>query len=67
LIVKGLGKLEENQIQDAINLPITTSQPIIKTTDVNSLGIKELVGRGVSSFRGSILQESIILILPLQG
>ena len=54
LIVKGLGKLEENQIQDAINLPITTSQPIIKTTDVNSLGIKELVGRGVSSFRGSI-------------
>ena len=54
LIVKGLGKLEENQIQDAINLPITTSQPIIKTADVNSLGIKELVGRGVSSFRGSI-------------
>ena len=54
LIVKDLEKLEENQIQDAINLPITTSQPIIKTTDVNSLGIKELVGRGVSSFRGSI-------------
>lgn len=54
LIVKDLEKLEENQIQDAINLPITTSQPIIKTADVNSLGIKELVGRGVSSFRGSI-------------
>jgi len=54
LIVKGLEKLEEDQTQDIINLPIATSQPVIKTADVNSLGIKELVGRGVSSFKGSI-------------
>lgn len=37
-----------------INLPVTTVKPKIQTSDVNSLGIKELLGRGISNFAGSI-------------
>jgi len=54
LIVKSLEELEKGQTRDTINLPINISQPIIKTADVNSLGIKKLVGKGVSYFKGSI-------------
>ena len=54
LIIQSLEELEKGQEQATINLPINTSQPIIKTADVNSLGIKELVGKGTSYFKGSI-------------
>jgi len=54
LIIQSLEELEKGQEQATINLPISISQPIIKTADVNSLGIKELVGKGISYFRGSI-------------
>lgn len=37
-----------------VNLPVTTSLPTLLTQDVNLLGIKELLGRGTSLFRGSI-------------
>ncbi len=37
-----------------INLPIEVIKPKIETSDVNSLGIKELLGRGISNFAGSI-------------
>lgn len=37
-----------------IMLPVTIIKPKIATSDVNSLGIKELLGRGVSNFTGSI-------------
>ncbi|MDO8576986.1 MAG: VanW family protein [Candidatus Daviesbacteria bacterium] len=37
-----------------ITLPVDTVKPKIATSDVNSLGIKELLGRGVSNFAGSI-------------
>ncbi|MBI2039726.1 VanW family protein [Candidatus Microgenomates bacterium] len=37
-----------------INLPVTIVKPKIQTSDVNSLGIKELLGRGISNFAGSI-------------
>lgn len=37
-----------------INLPVSIVKPKIQTSDVNSLGIKELIGRGVSNFAGSI-------------
>ncbi|MBI2330475.1 VanW family protein [Candidatus Daviesbacteria bacterium] len=40
--------------QKNINLPVEIVRPKIATSDVNSLGIKELVGRGTSSFTGSI-------------
>lgn len=37
-----------------IALPVNTVKPKITTSDVNSLGIKELLGRGISNFAGSI-------------
>lgn len=37
-----------------ITLPVETIKPKIETSDVNSLGIKELLGRGISNFSGSI-------------
>lgn len=37
-----------------ITLPVATTEPKIKTSDVNNLGIKELLAEGVSHFSGSI-------------
>lgn len=37
-----------------INLPVSIVKPKINISDVNSLGIKELIGRGTSHFAGSI-------------
>ena len=37
-----------------INLPVNVVKPKIETSDVNNLGIKELLGRGISNFAGSI-------------
>ncbi len=37
-----------------ISLPVDTIKPSIKTDQVNTFGIKELIGRGTSQFRGSI-------------
>lgn len=37
-----------------INLPVDKIEPKIQTQDVNSLGIRELIGRGISNFAGSI-------------
>lgn len=37
-----------------IALPVEIIKPKIETSDVNSLGIKELLGRGISNFAGSI-------------
>lgn len=37
-----------------IALPVDVVKPKIATSDVNSLGIKELLGQGVSNFAGSI-------------
>ncbi len=34
--------------------PVTKTQPKVKTSDVNNLGIKELIGKGTSLFAGSI-------------
>lgn len=45
--------LEEKRAKN-ITLSVTTAEPKIKIEDVNSLGIKELIGRGVSHFAGSI-------------
>ena len=45
--------LEENSSK-SINLPVNIIQPKIATSDVNSLGIKELLDRGISRFAGSI-------------
>lgn len=37
-----------------ITLPVSVVEPKIKTEAVNNLGIKELLGRGISNFAGSI-------------
>ncbi len=42
-----------NESRD-ITLPVSVVKPKIQTSDVNSLGIKELLGHGVSNFAGSI-------------
>ena len=44
----------ENGAQRNITLPVDIVKPKIQTSDVNSLGIKELIGRGISNFAGSI-------------
>lgn len=40
--------------QKEIILPVAIVKPKIQTSDVNSLGIKQLLGRGISNFAGSI-------------
>src|SRR3989344_3493873 len=44
----------EGERPKTITLPVKTIEPKIKTSEVNDLGIKELLGRGVSHFAGSI-------------
>ncbi len=44
----------EKGLSDPIILPINVVKPKVQTKDVNSLGIKELLGRGISNFAGSI-------------
>ncbi len=43
-----------SEITRQINLPVAIIKPKIQTADVNNLGIKELIGRGISHFAGSI-------------
>ncbi|OGM24654.1 hypothetical protein A2962_01735 [Candidatus Woesebacteria bacterium RIFCSPLOWO2_01_FULL_39_61] len=38
----------------SVSLPVVTTSPDITTSEVNNLGIKELIGRGESKFAGSI-------------
>ncbi len=50
-----LTKSETDQNKEIVLIiPASTSSPIVQTGDVNNLGIKELIGRGTSIFRGSI-------------
>lgn len=51
-----LGKALTNNTK-VINLPVNIVKPKIETSDVNNLGIKELLGRGMSNFAGSILNR----------
>ncbi len=54
-ILSGLKNLESgDQTSIAIEIPVTRTPPEIQTGDVNDLGIKQLIGRGTSHFRGSI-------------
>ncbi|KKT34268.1 MAG: hypothetical protein UW21_C0002G0011 [Candidatus Woesebacteria bacterium GW2011_GWB1_44_11b] len=52
---ESLKKLEEDQDEAlAFEIPVEETPPDIKTSDINDLGIRELIGRGASTFRGSI-------------
>jgi vancomycin resistance protein YoaR len=54
LIAQSLAELKKGGNQLTVRLPITITPPAIKTADANTLGIKELIGKGISYFRGSI-------------
>ena len=54
LLKEALASLEKGKEETEITFPIASNPPIVTTDQVNSLGIKELIGQGVSSFRGSI-------------
>ncbi len=51
---KALLALENEETQPEMVLPVSKTPAKIATGDVNSLGIKELIGRGTSLFYGSI-------------
>jgi vancomycin resistance protein YoaR len=54
LIIKSLDKLINSEdIVDTIIIPVIATEPKIKNEDANDLGIKDLLGRGTSSFRHS--------------
>ncbi len=54
-ITKGLRELENTEVDEVIvEIPFTRTPPEFQTSDVNNLGIRELIGTGVSNFRGSI-------------
>lgn len=50
---KTLEELAKEEKSAEINLQVILSKPEVKTEEVNNLGIRELVGQGVSFFRGS--------------
>jgi vancomycin resistance protein YoaR len=55
MILGNLRTLETTEEKSIIlEIPVTLTPPKIQTGDVNNLGIRELLGRGVSYFRGSI-------------
>ena len=55
MLIGNLRTLESSDEKTiTLEIPVELTSPKIKTEDVNNLGIKELLGRGVSYFRGSI-------------
>lgn len=54
LTTDSLSKLiTSDSLSLGITIPITTTSPKIKNEDTNNLGIKELIGRGTSTFKHS--------------
>lgn len=49
-----LTKIEQESKKETVPIPVVRTKPKITTGEVNNLGIRELIGRGVSRFRGSI-------------
>jgi len=56
-------QLESSQESQEIFLPVIKVPPKITTTNANSLGIAELLGRGTSLFRGSATERIHNIIL----
>jgi vancomycin resistance protein YoaR len=64
LLADAISKLETGDDQElSVELPITTMSPSITNEDVNTLGIKELLGRGSSTFHGSIANREHNIVL----
>ena len=54
-IISALQTLEETDADNLLlEIPIKRSPPELQTKDINNLGIRELIGRGSSRFKGSI-------------
>lgn len=54
-LIESLKTLARGGEQDmAIEIPVIKTSPKISTGEVNNLGIKELIGKGTSRFKGSI-------------
>lgn len=53
-IFNSLTEAENGEKEAKVNIPVITTSPTIVTGEVNNLGIRELVGRGTSHFKGSI-------------
>lgn len=53
-LVDALVQLESDIEAETVKLVATVMPPEIATSDVNDLGIVELIGRGTSSYKGSI-------------
>jgi len=51
MIVNSLNELAGDQ---TLTLPVVSTEPMITTADANNLGIREMIGRGESWFKGSI-------------
>jgi vancomycin resistance protein YoaR len=54
MVMAVLENIAENTEIQVVDLEIRTTEPEIATGDANSLGIKELIGKGESWFTGSI-------------
>lgn len=52
LVVNSLQDLEKTSV--SVNIPYTSIQPDYQTSDINSMGIKDLLGTGESFYKGSI-------------
>ena len=64
VLVKALFELETSSEEiSKLQLPIMAIPPEITIEDVNSLGIKELLGRGTSTFHGSIANREYNIAL----
>lgn len=50
--IQELEQSEEKTL--TLSVPVKTESPTVTTQEVNNLGINELIGRGTSTFRGSI-------------
>ncbi len=46
--------ITSDQKELTLQIPVIGTPPTIQTSEVNNLGIKELIGRGTSRFKGSI-------------
>ncbi len=53
-LTSAISKLENESVNElTLNIVVKETPPDYQTEDVNNLGIKELIGRGESNFRGS--------------
>jgi len=63
LMIEALIKLETDKSEVISQLPVTLIEPQITTADANNLGIKELIGQGVSYYAGSSANRTYNLAL----